>query len=128
MSDKIIAFCCENSSILAAEDVDNSSSVKKALEIVRLPCSGRVETSLVLKCLENGASGVLILACPKDGCKYISGNRRAEKRIMSLKKALIKAGVNEMRVHMDFLSSVDSLKFINIVNRMIEQLPPGEER
>jgi len=47
---------------------------------------------------------------------------------MSLKKALIKAGVNEMRVHMDFLSSVDSLKFINIVNRMIEQLPPGEER
>ncbi len=128
MSNKTIVFCCENSSILAAEDAEVGSPEKEAMEIVRLPCSGRVETAMVLKCLENGAPGVLILACPKDGCKYISGNRRTEKRVEGLKKALIKAGIDEMRVHMDFISSVDSRKFIDIVKKITERLHPGEEK
>lgn len=126
MCNKIIAFCCENSSIMAAENVEYSNSIMDAIEIVRLPCSGKIEIGLVLKCLENGSPGVLILACPKDNCKYISGNRRAEKRIDTIKKALSNAGLDKNRVHIDFLSSVDSHKFIDIAKEMMECLTPKE--
>ncbi len=122
MGNKLIAFCCENSSLKAAENVEESNSIMDAVEIVRLPCSGKVEIGLVLKCLENGSPGVLVLACPKDNCKYISGNRRAEKRIAMIKKSLSTAGIDKERVHIDFLSSVDSHKFIDAVNEMMERL------
>ena len=128
MGNKIIAFCCENSSVMAAENVEDSNSLMDAVEIVRLPCSGKVEIGLVLKCLENGSPGVLVLACPKDNCKYISGNRRAEKRIDMTKKALSDAGIDENKVHIDFLSSVDSHKFIDTVKEMTERLTPEAGR
>ena len=118
---KIVAFCCENSSYKAAETV-TESSVLDLVDIVRLPCSGKVEIGIVLKCLEKDHPGVLILSCPVDNCKYITGNVRARKRVEMVKKALQNAGIDENRVHMDFISSVDTYKFITIVKEMNDRL------
>ncbi len=120
---KIIAFCCENSSLKAAYAVTDQS-ILDAIEIIRLPCSGKAEIGLVLKCFENGHPGVLILGCPVDNCKYLTGNVRARKRVGMVKKALREAGIDENRVQMDFISSVDSHKFMNIVKEMEERLAP----
>ena len=114
---KIVAFCCENSSLKAADSVSDRSVID-AVEIVRLPCSGKLEIGLVLKCLENDHPGVLILACPVDNCKYLTGNVRVRKRVDMVKKALREAGIDENRVHLDFISSMDSHKFVNIVKMM----------
>jgi len=120
---KIVAFCCENSSYKAAEAVAvTESSVLDLVDIVRLPCSGKVEIGMVLKCLEKDHPGVLILSCPVDNCKYITGNVRAKKRVKMVKKALQNAGIDENRVHMDFISSVDTYKFITIVKEMNDRL------
>jgi F420-non-reducing hydrogenase iron-sulfur subunit len=121
MGKKIVAFCCENSGIEAAEAARDTSA-RGTVEIVRVPCSGRVEMGLVLKCLENGAPGVLVLGCPIDSCKFLRGSSRARKRIDAVKKILRDAGVNENRVHMDYLSSLDPHKFIRIVREMGERL------
>ena len=118
---KIVAFACENSSYLAAEALSDNS-VLDLVDIVRLPCSGRVEIGMVLKCLEEDCRGVLILGCPLDNCKYIRGSARAEKRVKTAKMALRNAGIDENRVHMDFVSSVDSNKFRAVVQEMNERL------
>ena len=118
---KIVAFCCENSAYKAADSV-HDASVLENVEIVRLPCSGKIEIGLVLKCLENDHPGVLILACPVDNCKYIKGNIRARKRVEMIQQALQHAGYDENRVKMDFLSSLDAHKFVNIVNEMKKQI------
>jgi coenzyme F420-reducing hydrogenase delta subunit len=125
MGKKIVAFCCENSALEAAEAA-RDAFLREAVEIVRVPCSGKVEIGLVLKCLENGTPGVLVLGCPIDSCKYLQGSSRARKRIDSAKKILRDAGVNENRVHMDFLSSVDSHKLVRIVRDMAERLAARE--
>ena len=75
-----------------------------------------------LKCFENDHPGVLILACPVDNCKFIKGNLRAQKRVEMIKQALRNAGYEENRVRMDFLSSLDAHKFINIVNGMKQEI------
>lgn len=121
MDNKIVAFCCENSALQAAAAVTDPA-VLEAVDIVPLPCTGKVEIGLVLKCLEQGKAGVLVLGCPVDNCKYLIGSTRARKRILATKKLLKEAGVNEERVHMDFVSSVDAPKFERIVRAMQARL------
>ena len=129
MGNKIAVFCCENSSFKAAALVADPA-ILEAVEIIKLPCSGKAEIGLVLKTLEKGYVGVLILGCPIDNCKFIRGNARARKRIDSAKAILADAGIDDRRVHMDFVSSVDTHRFVEIVEEMIDRLasPAGEER
>ncbi len=112
-------FCCENSACKAADAVEDVSLVE-SVDMVRLPCSGKIEIGLVLKCFENDHPGVLILACPVDNCKFLKGNLRSRKRVEIIKQALRNAGYDENRVRMDFLSSVDTHKFVRIVKEMKE--------
>ena len=113
----IVVFCCENSAYKAAQAVQDAA-VLESIDIVRLPCSGKIEIGLVLKCFEQGAAGVLILACPFDNCQYLTGNKRARKRVEMVKHALRSAGYDENRVKLDFLSSLDPHKFVNSVNEL----------
>ncbi len=118
---KIVVFCCENSAYRAADAVQDGT-VFESVEMIRLPCSGKIEIDLVLKCLEQDHPGVLVLGCPVDNCKFIKGNIRARKRVDVVKQALRNAGYDENNVKVDFLSSVDSHKFVNIVNEMKQQI------
>ena len=117
----IVVFCCENSAYKAAQAVQDRS-VLESVEIVRLPCSGKIEIGLVLKCFEQDAAGVLILACPIDNCQYLTGNKRARKRVEMIKQALRSAGYDENRVKLDFLSSLDPHKFVKSVKEMKENV------
>ncbi|MBD3308689.1 hydrogenase iron-sulfur subunit [candidate division KSB3 bacterium] len=122
---KLVVFCCENSAYKAADAVQDSAILDQ-VDIVRLPCSGKIEIGLVLKCFEHDHPGVLILGCPVDNCTYLTGNLRARKRLEMIKQALRHAGYEENRVRMDFLSSVDTHKFIRIIHEMREQITQHE--
>jgi len=126
MKKKIVAFVCENSALKAAEQAEGSgvreAALRSAVELVHLPCSGKLEVGLVLQCLERGHPGVLVLGCPVDNCKFLKGNLRARKRVEQTRKLLQEAGLAPERVHIDFLSSVDGHKFVDIVQGMRERL------
>lgn len=115
--DKIVVFCCENSAYKAADNI-SENEIMNSVNVVKLPCSGKVEVGLILKCLEKDTAGVLVLGCPLDNCKFIRGNYRASKRVDSVKRALKDANVDENRVRIDFISSLDSHKFVEIVQEM----------
>ena len=118
---KIVAYACENSGLLAAEALADTT-VHELVDFVRVPCTGRVEIGMILKCLEDNHPGVLVLGCPTENCKYIRGSARAAKRVEAAKKALSDAGLNENRFHMDFVSSVDGNKLGDVVRQMDERL------
>jgi coenzyme F420-reducing hydrogenase delta subunit len=118
---KIVAFCCENSALKAAESLSDPAMLE-AVELVRLPCTGKSETGLLLACLEKGHPGVLVLGCPADNCKFLIGSSRAAKRVEQTRRLLKEAGLAEERVHMDFVSSVDGHRLARIVGEMRERL------
>lgn len=121
MKKKIVAFVCENSALKAAAQAQGDGLLD-AVELVRLPCSGKIEIGLILRCLERGHPGVLVLGCPLDNCKYLKGSLRARKRVEVAKRALRDAGLPEALVHIDFLSSVDSHKLADIIQGMKARL------
>ncbi len=58
---QIVAFCCHYCAYAAA-DLAGSLRVQYPtnLKIVRLPCTGKLDTLHVLKAFEEGADGVMV--------------------------------------------------------------------
>jgi F420-non-reducing hydrogenase iron-sulfur subunit len=58
---EIVAFCCHYCAYAAA-DLAGSLRVQYPtnIKIVRLPCTGRLDASHMLKAFEEGADGVLV--------------------------------------------------------------------
>ena len=113
----ITAFFCENSAAKAAEPVANHRLLR-GVNVITVPCAGSIEARRILHTLETGADKVLIVACPLDNCKYLSGNRRALKRAGAVSAALKQAGMDPSRVHMEWLSSVDTHKLLRVLEDM----------
>lgn len=120
-NNKIALYCCENSSFKAFQALDDAAAAER-VEVIPLPCSGKIEIGMVLKTLEAGYAGVLILGCPKDNCKFIRGNYRAEKRIRKLHGFLKAAGVSPEKVRIDFISSVDRHKCRQLIGEMTDRI------
>jgi coenzyme F420-reducing hydrogenase delta subunit len=67
----------------------------KNVEIVRVPCAGRIETIYLLKALEKGADGVLVFACFEENCQFLRGNLRAKGRLSYAHRMLEKIGLEK---------------------------------
>lgn len=64
MKDKpfeIVAYCCEHCAYAAA-DLAGSLRIQypPQVKIIQLPCTGKLDTLLVLEALENGIDGVMV--------------------------------------------------------------------
>ncbi|MFX1464922.1 MAG: hydrogenase iron-sulfur subunit [Promethearchaeota archaeon] len=119
-SPKIIAFACESCGYSAADD----AGLKKIqytpnVLIIKVPCTGRVDTRFITYSFEQGFDGVLVIGCQRDSCKYIDGFSKAEKRVELLKKI---APELENKLHLIQLSAIDSHKFASIVNDFYKRL------
>jgi F420-non-reducing hydrogenase iron-sulfur subunit len=51
------------------------------VKIIRVPCTGKVDTIHMLRAFEKGADGVCVVGCMEGDCHYNSGNFRARKRV-----------------------------------------------
>ena len=104
---RIVALLCGNSAYRAYEEARGRAGLT-SVQAVRLPCAGRADTGMLLRLLERGARGVLVVGCPRDDCSYVKGNCRAEKRVGAARRALREAGLNEEAVRMAWASSLDA--------------------
>jgi coenzyme F420-reducing hydrogenase delta subunit/formate hydrogenlyase subunit 6/NADH:ubiquinone oxidoreductase subunit I len=62
---------------------------------IELPCSGRVDTIHVLEALQNGADGVMVIACAEDDCKQEGVSAKAEHVFGRIKERLEPIGLGE---------------------------------
>ena len=120
---KIVGFLC-NWCSYAGADLAGTSRIKYApnVRVVRVMCSGRVDSTFVLKAFQRGADGVLICGCHPGDCHYSEGNHKAARRIPLLKKMLAQLGVEEERVRLEWVSASEGDRFASIVNEMTEQI------
>ncbi|HUL23219.1 MAG TPA: hydrogenase iron-sulfur subunit [Thermodesulfobacteriota bacterium] len=120
---KIVAFCCDQSGYPAA---DMAGTLKQALpkniEIVRVPCAGRVETIYLLRALEKGADGVLVFACHEENCQFLQGNFRAKRRLSYAHRMLEKIGLEKERIDIFPLATNSGVKLAEALRQKSEQL------
>ncbi|RLF10118.1 MAG: CoB--CoM heterodisulfide reductase iron-sulfur subunit A family protein [Thermoprotei archaeon] len=122
-SEKIIAFCCHWCA-LGAVDVAGVSRFEYPpnIRIIRVMCSGRVDTRFVERAFELGAAGVLVAGCEFPTCHYISGNYKCKERIEKLRPKLAQKGYDPEKLWTVWLSAADGPKFVATVKNMVEKL------
>lgn len=119
---KILIFCCEHCSYAAADKAGKSKLMYPAYtRIVRLPCTGRVHLEMVVDALER-YDGVLILGCHPGDCHFKVGNVKAYLRIFLLKKMFKILGIDERRFDIDWASSVEDKRFVELVNNFVNRI------
>jgi len=95
---KIALFYCTNnlnSNVLSKAIDLNEKYIVKPLS---LSCSGRINIQYLLKAIENGADGVILVTCPEGACHFIEGNLRAKKRVMAVNSILMESGFKHERI------------------------------
>jgi coenzyme F420-reducing hydrogenase delta subunit len=88
----ITLFYCSNS--FSTEEIHYCAAKIENVKInaISLPCSGRVNLLYLLKAIETGSDGVILLTCKIGECKYLQGNLRAQKRIKAIDDLLDETG------------------------------------
>jgi len=118
---KIIAFCCRSCGYAAADDAGlKKISYHPNIFILRVPCTGRIDTNFIIKSFEFGFDGVMIIGCRKNACRYIDGVEKVEKKI-SLLKNIIPTKYRE-RIILKHMNAVEGNKFAEVANKFYKKL------
>lgn len=100
---KITLFSCHYTSQQScAEDGKELQQLgfPASVSMIRVPCTGKVQVTSLLKAFEDGADGVYVVGCPLDGCHNVKGSVRAARRVGAVQKALAELDVESDRIAM----------------------------
>jgi len=93
-----------------------------AVKIIRVPCTGKVDTLHILRAFEKGADGVYVVGCLEGDCHFNNGNFRARKRVEQSRRILDAIGIGGDRVQMYNLSSSEGPLFAQFASEMVERI------
>jgi len=123
----LVAFCCERSGMVAWQEAQANGGLPAELEVVAVPCAGRIGMVHLLKAFEGGAAGVMVFACIKDSCDSLRGNLHAEKRCESTRAILRSVGMEPERLEFCSIAPPMGAEFSEVVRTMMEKVS-SEER
>jgi coenzyme F420-reducing hydrogenase delta subunit len=95
---------------------------------VRVLCTARVSTDLILRAFGKGADGVLVVGCHFGECDFVNGNRYAQQLVAYLQDVLEVAGIERERLRIEFASAAEGERFRQIAYSMdqtIRKLGPS---
>jgi len=98
------------------------------LKSIGLPCSGKVDVPYLIKALETGADGVVIVACKTQECRHFEGSLRAHKRAKAVESLLAEIGLGAGRMAVIECAPGGAAQVCDEIKQFIQQvrsLPPG---
>jgi F420-non-reducing hydrogenase iron-sulfur subunit len=120
---KIIAFCCHYCALAAADTAGRTGlQVPPSLRVIRVLCTGKVEVPHLLKAIEAGADGVVVIGCKFGECYFKQGNYRAQKKVERAKSLLEETGMEQRRLRYDFVAGPSGKDFATIISIMTEEV------
>ena len=125
---KIVGFLCNWCSYAGADLAGtNRLQYPDDIRIIRVPCSGRINPLLILKCFQEGADGVLVSGCHPGDCHYQEGNLYARRRMHLLKSLLEYFGIDGRRFHMSWVSASEGAKWADIVAKVVTDVRAAKQ-
>lgn len=127
---RIIAFVCKWCTYAGA-DLAGMSRMQYSPELktLMLPCSGRIDVTLVLRAFLQGADGVLVSGCHPGDCHYTAGNFRARRRWTLLRDLLDVLGFDLRRLEIAWISAAEGAKWARMAEdftQRVRELGPYE--
>lgn len=92
------------------------------INIIRVPCTGKVDLIHILHAFEKGADGVYLVGCMEGDCHFIQGNLKAKRRVQQAQQILDSIGIEGERTQMYNLSSGEGPLFAQYAQEMYEKI------
>ena len=105
MTEPIIAMFVCRTARTALAGPEGCETIPPGVQVIELPCSGRVDEVMMLKALRQGAWGAMVVACLDGNCKNRTGNYQARKRVDEVRSLLSQLGLEPERVRMFSVAS-----------------------
>lgn len=120
---KIVGFLC-NWCSYAGADLAGTSRIEYEpnIRIIKVPCSGRMDSLFILRALMDGADGVLVSGCHPGDCHYSIANLYARRRFTVLRELIKAVGFEIDRFHVSWCSASEGRKWADIVNYVTEKV------
>jgi len=119
----IVAFCCHYCAYTAADMAGSMRlSYPSNVKIVRVPCTGKVDTKHILQAFLQGADGVYVAGCLEGDCHFKNGNMKAARRVEHVRKLLDEIGIEEERVEMITMSAGMGERFAQTATEITEKI------
>ncbi len=120
---KIVGFLC-NWCSYAGADLAGTSRIQYPpnVRIIRVMCSGSVDSMYILRALMEGADGVFVGGCHPGDCHYIDGNYKARRRMVLLQDILETLGIEKERVWLRWISASEGQKFADTMTEMTQAI------
>lgn len=118
----VVAFCCHYCAYSAA-DLAGSMRLEYSpnVRIIKLMCTGKVDTLHLLKAFEDGADAVYVAGCEEGSCHFQEGNLRARQKVEQAKRLLKEVGIEPERLEMYHIAASNSVLFAKAADEMTER-------
>jgi len=120
---RIQGFVC-NWCTYTGADLAGTSRIQMAanVRVIRLPCTGRIDTLFILKAFERGADGVIVSGCHPNDCHYTAGNFHARRRFAIFREIMDFVGIDPRRVTFSWVSASEGRKWSEVVNETTQRI------
>jgi len=92
------------------------------VKLIRLPCTGKLDAFYLMNAFEQGADGVMVIACPLGNCHHVRGNERAKARVERMQGLLKSIGVEPERIKMVFVSGGQGATVAKEADALVERV------
>lgn len=119
---KIVGFLC-NWCSYAGADLAGTSRIQYPanIRVIRVMCSGSVDSVYVNRAILEGADAVLIGGCHLGDCHYLNGNYKARRRMVLIKNILETLGMDPERIWVRWISASEGQKFADTVKEIVDE-------
>jgi len=117
-TNKIVGFVCKFCTLVSF-GLGPRPEVSAKLELVELPCAGRIDARMILAAFENGADGVFTVGCLEHECLNLKGSLRADRRIWRIKAILDAVGLGGERLVIYHVSGTCGPRLAKIMEEMV---------
>ena len=117
----IVALVC-NWCTYTAADLAGVTRLKYPSEVrmIRLMCTGMIDTRYIIESFLKGADGVFIGGCHPGDCHYINGNLKARLRIDGLKTLLQGMGLETDRLVLHWIGASEGAEFQKRITEFVD--------
>ena len=98
------------------ERVNNSKNTNTNFIFIQTMCTGRIESTFILRAIEEGADGVLVVGCSADECHYEFGAKRFAETFAKVQQLTHMLGYDKNRIEYETISDKNTDKFVEVVN------------
>ncbi len=118
----IVVFTCNWDGLSCIETAAQKRlTFPSTVKIVRVSCLSRVHTGLMLKALEIGADGVMLLGCDTHNCHFGIEESLVDENFQKAQDCMKLLGLNKEQLIMVRLQHADAAGFVERVNDFARQ-------